>query len=795
MYKFSILLCVACSGILLGQTHILSGIVLDKETSQPLPSATIRIAGTSKGTITNSSGQFRFSLGSGTIRLVTSYLGYESDTITLELSKNEFYSIALKPNAIQLAGVTVTDEDPAYEIIRRAIESKKKWISQLQTFEGKAFNRTQIRTDSSIAAITEAYSILYWNKDDSLREVIIQQKQTGNMPKSFQSSRVGNILNFNDDQIKQNGYTFVGPTAPNAFEYYDYKLISTRKMDDFEIYEIELIPLSKIAPLFKGRISIAERSYAVMEVTVRPNEAYSQLFVDMKEAQYKQNFQLFNEKFWLPINYRFEGIFKISLMGITFPAFGIERDVVIHDYAINPVFADTIKLLNKFTIDSAATIFDSLFWVENNVLPLTEEQDSAYKTLDSTQTLDKKFAPKGAGAFLLDATESTFGIFDIWFNRVEGLHLGASKSFKNVFEDVDLRGSVGYGFSDKQWKAAAGTTIHFGDEVASSTSSGFANVRIGRKQFALSFDLYDKQIYFPEPVLPGLFLNTFSVLLLKEDVEDYYRAVGGTILLEYAATGTTRFAFSAMTEKQLSLYQTTNFSLASKGKLYAYQPSILDGRMNAVKLKFNHSSSGIFGLTKDAYFVSGSIEHSASVLDGVFDFTKFTGKARVKFATMKKEELIFPPTLGFQLAGGTSLGKIPPQRYYELYSKFETFPGYGVLRGLSRQEFYGDSYLALTLDHNFRRVLFAPFNIQWLMESNLELIMEANAARSWLSNNALRTPLFRAKQSDGWYYEASVGISNIFDIFRLDLTRRFSSPSDWIVSLTISDFLMSIMAP
>ena len=39
--------------------------------------------------------------------------------------RDQFIRIALIPNTIQLAGVTVTDEDPAYEIIRRAIESNK----------------------------------------------------------------------------------------------------------------------------------------------------------------------------------------------------------------------------------------------------------------------------------------------------------------------------------------------------------------------------------------------------------------------------------------------------------------------------------------------------------------------------------------------------------------------------------------------------------------------------------------------------------------------------------------------
>jgi hypothetical protein len=340
-----------------GQVQTVSGDVLDRETLHPLPSATLRVVGTSKGTVTNGQGQFTISLPEGRHTIAVSYLGYRSDTIMVGPDRSDRHSIMLTPNTIELSGVTVTDEDPAYEIIRRAIESKKKWMPQLKTFEGKAFSRLQIRNDSSIAAITEAYSTIYWSIDDSIREVVTQQRQTGNIMKGLFSTRVGDIVNFNEDRIKLGGYTFAGPTAPNAFEYYEYQLISTRDMDDFEVYTIRVTPRSKIVPLFKGTISIAERSYAVMEVDVTPNEAYTQMFVKMNRSRYRQSFHLLEKNFWLPSNFRFDASMTISVAGITLPAFGIERDVVIYDYRINPEFSDTIRRMNKFTLDSSTTVY------------------------------------------------------------------------------------------------------------------------------------------------------------------------------------------------------------------------------------------------------------------------------------------------------------------------------------------------------------------------------------------------------------------------------------------------------
>ncbi len=776
------------------QVHTLSGLVLDSETLQPLPSATLRIIGGTKGTVTNSAGQFRLSLQSQRYEVAVSYLGYQSDTVSVEMSSDQFRAVRLLPNAIELSGVTVTDEDPAYEIIRRAVESKKKWMAQLRTFEGKAFTRTQIRTDSSIAAITESYSTLYWTRDDSIREVITQQKQTGNIPAGMFASRAGEVVNFNDDRIKMGGFVFIGPTAPNAFDYYDYRLLSTRKMDDFEVYTIRIEPRSKITPLFKGTISIAERSYAVMEVDVMPNEAFNQPFVNVRHSRYRQSFRLFENKFWLMSGFRFDGLFKISIAGIALPSFGIERDLVIYEYAVNPQFADTIKQLKKLTVDSSATLFDSTFWSANAILPLTQEQDSAYRTLDSTQSLAKKFAPTGPGLALLGFVAGGIGMAEVWFTRVEGLHLGVNPSFRDVVKGLDVRASLGYGFADRQWKYGAGATYSFGGDSTARSGIGFANIILPTRPYSISLDVYDKHKFFPEPLLPGLLLNSLSALFEKEDVHDYYRVIGGSSTLTAAPNRHVSGTVTVLSERHLSVYQNTNYSIINRHKQYPFQPAIAEGRMNSLTVSATYSTAQIFSFEKEALSITAKAEHSSALIGSDFEFTKLSGKLRGKFATMLKEETVFPPTFGFQISASVTPGHLPPQRYSELYSRFETFAGYGSLKGLKRRQFYGDSYLSFTADHNFRKMLFAPLGIQWLMESNLELILEGNAARSWLSGRELRSPLFPVRDSGGWYYEASIGLSNVLDLFRIDLTRRLTAPTDWVVSLTISDFLAGLFA-
>jgi len=81
----------------------ISGKVLDIETNDPLPGATIIVQGTADGTVTGFDGTFSIDVEEGTI-LIVSYLGYE----TAEISAGIDEIIGLVPDLNQLGEVVVT---------------------------------------------------------------------------------------------------------------------------------------------------------------------------------------------------------------------------------------------------------------------------------------------------------------------------------------------------------------------------------------------------------------------------------------------------------------------------------------------------------------------------------------------------------------------------------------------------------------------------------------------------------------------------------------------------------------
>jgi len=359
--------------------YVLEGRVIDEQTRRPLPSANIWIKNTSRGTISNRDGEFQLPIQRGDHAVIVSYIGYRSDTTSISIPETVEHYVALSPSPVELPEVVVTDEDPAIDIIRRAIENKPKWMGALENFIGNAFARDKLIMNEEINTISEAYSDVYWHRKKGMREIVYQRRQSANLPDEFQLARLGEIVNFNEDEIELAGYTFVGVTAPEALRYYDYKLVNIRKMDDIEIYDIEVIPKTRLQPLFKGYISIADQTYAVMDVDLTPNEAFHVPIIQRLHIHYQQQFRLYDEQFWMPSNFHFIAGFTFALPGFRLGDFQYEKSTVIYDYDINTEIHDTVFAEEEaFTVADEAAHFDSTFWAERDVLPLTYEEKRAY---------------------------------------------------------------------------------------------------------------------------------------------------------------------------------------------------------------------------------------------------------------------------------------------------------------------------------------------------------------------------------------------------------------------------------
>lgn len=746
------------------QTHTISGTVRDAATREPLSAANVRVQGTSRGTISNMNGDYRLSLPPGSYTLIFSFVSYRSDTVRIVLAENKVRNISLQPSAIQMTEVVVTAEDPAYGIMRKVVENKYRWLDSLRSYQLEAFTRQVLRRDTSIAGITESYTTGYWQKGDTLREVVRQKRQTENVSFAQNVTSIGGILNFYQDEIRFSGFTFIGPTAKNAFDYYGYKLEQTREESGNDIYTIRLLPNSRIIPLFSGTITIVSESYSVIGIEVSPNEAFNIPFVNDLSIRYSQQFALYENRFWMPVDIRIKGSLKIGVTGISIPGIGFEQVSSLYDYKINIDLPDTVFRKPRRTVAAEAERFDSSYWAQGEVLPLTNEEQEAYKTLDSTQTLQRQFQPSGPLLWLEESSRSTLGYLDARFNRVEGFFLGLEADVDSTTNWLNTSIGAGYGFSDKR-----------------SRFSGSAEVFLDSlRRYSVGFRASRKIANFSDIGFVGTFGISLNSLLFKNDSRDYFYAQGFELFGSARPLPKVLFKMSYRSEEHSSAEKHTDYSFLYRRFVYRPNPAIDEGVLRSVAFFGRWGNDPVFLNLVSQNFLEIEIERSErSMLKSNFHFTLVRLLGEINTPTFLKQTL-FPPTLSVRLTSGFSRGSLPVQRMFTLEPRTSGFGPFGALRGVDVKEFAGEQYLMVSAEHNFRSVPFLALNIPFLYKNSIEVILHGAIARSWTSSTRAHPYL---KPTNGWYTEAGIGLSRIFGLLRFDLTYRFLRPEGLFVTV------------
>jgi hypothetical protein len=769
-----VLLLLVSVSVAIAQTpgrFTLQGTVKDQSTGKVLAAVNVRISGTSSGTITNTDGWYVIHIGPGDYSLIYSLLGYQKDTANIHLAADFRRDVSLVPSPIVLPEIAVSSEDPAIEIIRRAIANRQHWIERLHSYEMHAFTRQTLYRDTAVAAISEAFTEGYWQAGDTLREIVTQKRQTANLPAAENIASVGRIVNFSEDNIRLLGFTFVGPTAVNALEYYDYKLLRTRPRKGQDIYEIRQIPRTQTVPLFRGTIHIASDSYALMGVDVSPNDAFRIPFIRNAQLRYRQEFGLYESTFWLPADIRIEGSFSIFLAGFSFPRVGIHQTSVITDYAINVPIPDSIFAKPRLVQDSSAARVDSTYWSRHVVLPLSIAERKAYSTLDSSQSLDIQFRPGGAAIALGGGSEGLDQILshsDLWFNRAEGFHLGGKIELQPEKGIVATRVAVGYAFTPRLLMYELEGTLYTSVD----------------RSFGIGGAVYRRADHHPDRAYYGPLFNSLTSLFFRNDYRDYYLAEGVRAYLRSNPSQSLFAQVSYVVERERAFTHTTDYSWFSRSRPYRLNPPPAEGMLRDLRLDARIGPEAIpFDLVMHNT-VGFSLEHASPRLTGGdFSFTRYEGILSLSIPTFARRFMLSP---GFRVrasAGGTA-GTPPPQRWFDLESASSGVSPLGTMHALNVKEYGGTRYVALHVEHNFRSLLFLALGIPFLYENEIELIVHGGAAKTWV-----RDASAQVKATNGWYSEAGFAVSRILGFIRMDGTWRLSAPRYFRVTAMIAGIL------
>ncbi len=515
--------------VLLSQISI-NGVVLDTNSNQPLPFATVK-ANTSFA-LTSVNGEFVIRCKTYPVNLSVSYVGYQTKNILLE-SKNDRIEIKLIAKEENLDVVKIkTPENIASKIIKEAIRKKKQNNPKksLSSYSYKSYNKFKITEDNQATLntkdttniemerllneahsfLSEKVSIHQFSKRIGEKETVLAKKMTGFKDPIY--TVLG--IKIQSNSLYEEDYTifndkYISPLSNKALKNYYYKILNTTQ-DKKPAFVILFQPRKskKIASL-EGVLYLDIKTLAIQKAVI---ELRGQLNV-----MATHNFKYFPEqKSWFPKDQEItirpgKGRQKVSLFGGQISVGRLSNDKKSstgnNDFLISKTDLFDIKLNDKqdiklnqasIKIHPEANHRTEQYWNQYRTSTITEKDINSFFAVDSivkAQNIERKidviqsfnigYYP--VGFFNFDLT------YPVKYNNFEGMRLGlGGVTNSKLSERFRLEGYFVYGFKDDQSKYGAG-----GGVLINKSSNSWFNINYTDdiKEVGSFLYLTDRRVY------------------------------------------------------------------------------------------------------------------------------------------------------------------------------------------------------------------------------------------------------------------------------------------------------------
>lgn len=803
------------------------GQVFDAKTEESMPYVNVNFEGTNLGATSDIDGNFYIETRTKVSKIRITYVGYKSQVLDIKYGEANVLNIKMEDGSIDLNELTVHVEkyrnkgNPAVELIRKVIDNKDKNRKEsfdyynYQRYDKIQFSINNITDDYKKKRIFKKFQFIFENVDTnkasgkvnlpvflkenlsnvyyrknptSQKEFILGEKLTGlegYIDNDGISAFMGHLyqdVNIYDNAITMSSVQLVSPLSPLSPTIYRFYILDTSIIKSTPMVHMYFAPRNKTDLAFIGHMWIAlDSTYAVRKIELGIPKDINLNWVN--EMQIAQEFD------WFETPGGAKGLMLIK--DETMMDFGILKNSngrtilgkkvsSYKDYTLNIPLPDSLFRTNvKYLKDEQSVNRDEAFWQQNRHDTLSLREQGIYKMVDS---IPKVPAFKRAAdiAILLLAGYKSFGWFDLGpvntfysFNTIEGFRprLGGRTNQK-LSPYLMLEGYGAYGVKDKRWKYYLGATYSL------------------NHQFPMKFPIHQVKVWYQnETRIPGQELEFVQednfLLSFKRGVNDkmiYNNNLG----IEYSRERRDGISYSLSVKNLIQKPAgSLRFEYIDQGETHA----VPDIQNTELGLRFRYAPNEQFYqgktyrqpiLNKYPIFTfqyAGSLKNFLNS-----DYTYHN-------LSLKIEKAFFLSPIGHSILiveGGYINGKIP----YPLLTIHHANQTYSYqlesFNMMNFLEFVSDKYVSLNYYHNFGGILFNRIplikKLKWR-----EVISFKGLWGGLDKNNQPNTEngLFQfPTDKDGNtitytlekqpYMEASVGVANIFKLFRIDVVRRLN---------------------
>lgn len=584
----------------------------------PLPYVNIYIENTYINTTTNELGNYELNyFEKKNVPLIFQYLGYKTEKHVLNITQYPYqFDNVLEEEKFQLNEVVIDQSiNPADEIIRKSIASRKKNAARTDKFEADFYSRGIFRakdipkkfmgmeigdfegnldsTRSGIIYQSETVSKIKFEKPDNLKEEIIASKIAGNDNGFSYNTALNTNYDFYENYVDL-GINMVSPIANNAFNYYKFKLESSFLDDKNQlINRIKVTPKRDKEPVFEGYIYIVEDSWAIygIDLDIKGYRMQQPILESMKLTQ---NFS-YNEstKIWAKNIQSLE--FSAGIFGMKFTG---KFTHVFSNYIFKEAFEKKTFGKEIVTFADNANKKEESFWNEFRPVPLTTEEATNYVKKDSIQTIRKSETYLDS----IDAKGNKFKIYKLitgytykktfnkWSFNYQGMTNLSSLSFNTV-----QGWNLDSGFSFRKWDEETGKYTY----ISSTFNYGFAEDRLrinGRyyhrfnnknnAYIAIAGGSSINQFNSNEPI--SNIVNSVSTLFFKNNFMKLYNKEFAEISYGREVTNGIYVSGKMLYENRHALFNNTDYTFIKNDDAYFSNDPLQPFNYNSIPFEKHH---------------------------------------------------------------------------------------------------------------------------------------------------------------------------------------------------------------
>lgn len=791
------------------QETIITGHVSEVGTNSGIPFVNIYFKGTLIGTVTDFDGNYSIRTTTPKDSIYISLIGYKSKAKKVQKGKVQEINFQLSQEALNLNTIEIRPGiNPALRIIRKAQQNKSKYDrDNLDAVQYVSYTKQEADVDNitpkmrrwklfrPFAAMwdsmdviagedskanlpvmmSEVISEIYSFKEGEKRHEdvnAIKIKFVGMKDGSAVTQLTGTDFqnyNFCKNNVAIQGKDILSPLAENAMLFYNYILIDSVFIDSMKCYKIDCHPKNKKDLAYTGFLWITDTTFAIKQLDLGITPQVNVNWID--HARIQEVLIPTSAGPWVPSQTR--TLVDYTTLTDKFVS------LVVRTYNSNINFVvnqpkDKEFYKSRINYAESALTKDTSFWNSSRHEPLTKLEAKSYDMIDTVRSIP--FIKKGVNIlYFLFTGYKDIGPIDLGhyinvyaYNAYEGTRLKLGFRTNQKFSDSwIIRGYGAYGFKDKGFKyniqlekiltrypwSKAG--IQYRDDIDQvGTNFNYSNnMNLGQS--------------------PNNLNNTFSQigniskLVRKQEARIWYEkdfnpGINSKITFQNVRTNP---LFPVSFGDQFNIFQTKKYSITEIQ---------LDTRLS-VKERFvqNGTERISFGNNKSPVVTFNYTLGIKDLLDGDFNYQK----ASISFSNRFRMA-----TLGYSqvfVKAGKVFSEIPYTLLEIPRGNENIFYGNNIFNQMNYFEFVSDQYIQAFWQHHFNGLLFNRiplinnYDLREVIGINMVYGTLSEKNKNFNSNNTFTV------MDDVPYFEADLGVENIFDIIRVDFLYRLTYNDDF----------------